>query len=46
VGIFLEKLSVALLNVLDGVVLGFHLASILLQVEAQVGTNHRDLLKQ
>jgi hypothetical protein len=45
-GILLEKLSVALLNVLDGAVLGLHLAGILLQAEAQVSTNHSDLLQQ
>jgi hypothetical protein len=33
-GVLLEKLSVALLNVLDGMVLGLHLADVLLQVEA------------
>jgi hypothetical protein len=32
--ILLEKLLVALLNVLDGAVLGLHLASVLLLVEA------------
>jgi hypothetical protein len=44
-GILLEKLSVALLNVLDSTVLGLHLASVLLQAEAQVSTLRRDLLK-
>jgi hypothetical protein len=34
VGILLKELSVALLNVLDGTVLGLHLGSPLLQVEA------------
>jgi hypothetical protein len=32
-GILLKKLSIALLNVLDGVVLGLHLVSSLLQAE-------------
>jgi ubiquinone biosynthesis protein UbiJ len=32
--VLLEKLSVALLNVLDGAVLSLHLASVLLQMEA------------
>jgi hypothetical protein len=45
-GILLEKLSVALLNVLDGTVLGLHLAGVLFQAEAQVSAHHRDLLKQ
>jgi hypothetical protein len=44
-GILLEKLSVALLNVLDSAVLGLHLASVLLQAEAQVSTLRRNLLK-
>jgi hypothetical protein len=44
--VLLEKLSVALLNVLDGVVLGFHLTGILLLEEALVGASRRDLLKQ
>jgi hypothetical protein len=34
-GILLEKLSVALLNVLNGAVLGLHLAGALLQAEAR-----------
>jgi hypothetical protein len=45
-GVLLKKLSVALLNVLDGAVLGLHLTGALLQVEAQVSTRHCDLLKQ
>jgi hypothetical protein len=45
-GILLKKLSVALLNVLDGVVLGLHLADVLLQAEAQVSTYCGGLLKQ
>jgi hypothetical protein len=42
-GVLLKKLSVALLNVLDDVVLGPYLASVLLQVEAQVSAHHRHL---
>jgi hypothetical protein len=45
-GVLLNKLSVTLLNVLDGVVLGLHLADVLLQAEALVGASCRDLLKQ
>jgi hypothetical protein len=45
-GILLKKLSVALLNVLDGAVLGLHLTSALHQVEAHVSTRRCDLLKQ
>jgi hypothetical protein len=45
-GILLKKLSVALLNVLDGTVLGLHLAGVLLQAEAQVSAHRCDLLKQ
>jgi hypothetical protein len=45
VGVLLEKLLVALLNVLEGAVLGLHLAGVLLQAEAQVSARHRDLLK-
>jgi hypothetical protein len=33
-GILLKELSVALLNVLDGAVLGLHMAGTLLQAEA------------
>jgi hypothetical protein len=44
-GILLKKLSVALLNVLDGTVLGLHLAGVLLQVEMQVSAHRCDLLK-
>jgi hypothetical protein len=44
--VLLEKLLVALLNVLDGVVLGFHLTGILLLEEALVGASRCDLLKQ
>jgi hypothetical protein len=44
--ILLEKLSVALLNVLDDTVLGLYLASVLLQAEALVGASHCDPLKQ
>jgi hypothetical protein len=45
-GILLNKPSVALLNVLDGAILGLHLASVLLQAEAQVSARRCDLLKQ
>jgi hypothetical protein len=45
-GVLLKKLSVALLNVLDGAVLGLHLISTLLQAEVQVSAHHCDLLKQ
>jgi hypothetical protein len=45
-GIFLKELSVALLDVLDGTVLGLHLAGALLQAEAQVSTCRGDLLEQ
>jgi hypothetical protein len=45
VGVILKKLSVALLNVLGGIVLGLHLTGILLQVEAQVSAHRCDLLK-
>jgi hypothetical protein len=43
--VLLKELSVALLNVLDGAVLGLHLAGVLLQAEAQVSAHHYDLLK-
>jgi hypothetical protein len=46
VGVLLKKLSVALLNILDGAVLGLHLAGALLQAEAQVSAHRCDLLKQ
>jgi hypothetical protein len=46
VDILLEKLSVALLNVLDGTVLSLHLVGVLLQAEALVGASRCDLLKQ
>jgi hypothetical protein len=46
VGVPLQKLSVALLNVLDDVVLGLHLIGALLQTEAQVSAHRCDLLKQ
>jgi hypothetical protein len=45
-GVLLEKLSVALLDVLDDVVLGLHLTDALLQMEAQVSAHRCDLLKQ
>jgi hypothetical protein len=44
-GVLLKELSVALLDVLDGTVLGLHLAGVLLQAEAQVSTHRCDLLK-
>jgi hypothetical protein len=44
-GVLLEKLSVALLNVLDDAVLGLHLPDALLQAEAHVSTRRCDLLK-
>jgi hypothetical protein len=46
VGVLLQKLSVALLDVLDDAVLALHLIGALLQTEAQVGTRRCDLLKQ
>jgi hypothetical protein len=45
VGVLLQKLSVALLDVLDDVVLGLHLTSALLQTEVQVSACRCDLLK-
>jgi hypothetical protein len=45
-GVLLQKLSVALLDVLDDVVLGLHLTSALLQAEAQVSARRCDLLWQ
>jgi hypothetical protein len=45
-GVLLQKLSVALLDVLDDVVLGLHLTGALLQMEAQVSARRCDLLKQ
>jgi hypothetical protein len=44
-GVLLKKLLLALLNVLDGAVLGLHLVGALLQVEAQVSARRCDLLK-
>jgi hypothetical protein len=44
-GVLLQKLSVALLNVLDDVVLGLHLTSAILQTEAQVSAHRCDLMK-
>jgi hypothetical protein len=44
-GILLKELSVALLNVLNGAVLGLHLPGVL-QVKAQVSACRCDLLKQ
>jgi hypothetical protein len=45
-GVLLQKLSVALLDVLDDAVLGLHLTDTLLQAEAQVSARCHDLLKQ
>jgi hypothetical protein len=45
-GVLLQKLSVAVLDVLDDAVLGLHLISALLQTEAQVSACRCDLLKQ
>jgi hypothetical protein len=45
-GILVKELSVALLDVVDGVVLGLHLASALLQAEVQVSAHRCDLQKQ
>jgi hypothetical protein len=46
VDVFLQKLSVALLDVLDDAVFGLHLTDALLQMEAHVSARHCDLLKQ
>jgi hypothetical protein len=46
VGVLLKELSVALLIVLDGVVLGLHLTDALFQAEGQVSARCCDLLKQ
>jgi hypothetical protein len=45
-GILLQKLSVALLDVLDDAIHGLHLTGALLQTEVQVSARCRDLLKQ
>jgi hypothetical protein len=45
-GVLLQKISVALLDVLHDVVLGLHLISALLQMEVQVSAHRCDLLKQ
>jgi hypothetical protein len=45
-GVLLMELSVGLLDVLDGAVLGIHLIGALLWVEAQVSAHHCDVLKQ
>jgi hypothetical protein len=45
VSILLKELSVALLDVLDGAVLGLHPVSALLQTEVQVNAHHCDLLE-
>jgi hypothetical protein len=42
----LNELLVALLNVLDGTILGLHLTGALLQMEAHVSARRCDLLKQ
>jgi hypothetical protein len=44
-GVLLQKLSIALLDVLDDTVLGLHLTGAHLQMEAQVGTRRCDFLK-
>jgi hypothetical protein len=44
-GVLLKELSVALLDILDGAVLGLHLVSALLQAEAQVSAHRCDFLK-
>jgi hypothetical protein len=46
VGVLLQKLLFALLDVLDDAVLGLHLIGALLQTEAQVSARRCDLLKQ
>jgi hypothetical protein len=45
-GILLKELSVDLLKILNGAVLGLHLAGVLLQAEAQARARCCDLLKQ
>jgi hypothetical protein len=45
-GVLLQKLLVALLDVLDDTVLGLHLIDTLLQTEAQESARRCDLLKQ
>jgi hypothetical protein len=45
-GVLLQKLSVALLDILDDAVLGLHLTGTLLQTEAQVSAHRCDFLKQ
>jgi hypothetical protein len=44
-GVLLNEPSVALLNVLDCVVLGLHLANVCLQVEVQVSVRRCNLRK-
>jgi hypothetical protein len=44
-GVLLKKLSVALLNVLDGAVLSLYLAGALFQAKVQASTHRCDLLK-
>jgi hypothetical protein len=46
VGVLLQKLSIALLDVLDDTVLGLQLIGTLLQTEAQESARRCDLLKQ
>jgi hypothetical protein len=46
VGVLLKNLSIALLNVFDGVILGLHRTGAFLQVEAQVSPHRCVLLKQ
>jgi hypothetical protein len=45
-GVLLQKLSIALLDVLDDVILGLHMIGALLRTEAQVSARCCDLLKQ
>jgi hypothetical protein len=44
-GVLLKELSVALLNVLDGAVLGLQLVGVLLQAKAQASAHRCDLLQ-
>jgi hypothetical protein len=45
-GVLLQKLSLALLDALDGAVLGLHLTGAPLQMEEQVNAHRSDILKQ
>jgi hypothetical protein len=45
VGILLKDLSAALLNVLDGTILGLYLAGVLLQAEVKMSVHRCYLLK-